>query len=101
MAAGGSILAAGGSACNPGPLAGHAYMVAGHTVQFPHKAYGTQLSFMNQARASSPSAHCKHSCCKLGEEQQAALSCPFQCLNACCVNGAAISINRGPQSCCT
>jgi hypothetical protein len=24
--------------------------VAGHNIQFPHAAYGTQLSFMNQAR---------------------------------------------------
>ena len=43
--------------CVPAAPAGHVYMVAGHSVQFPHKAYGTQLSFMNQARSRSLPAH--------------------------------------------
>lgn len=34
---------------------GRVFMVAGHEVQFPHEAYGTQLGFMNKARASAPS----------------------------------------------
>jgi len=48
---------AAGLDCVPAAPAGHVYMVAGHSVQFPHKAYGTQLSFMNQARVCSPPAN--------------------------------------------
>ena len=46
-------MAAAGVRSNPSAPASHVYMVAGHSVQFPHKAYGTQLSFMNQARLCS------------------------------------------------
>ena len=48
---------AAGLDCHPAAPAGHVYMVAGHSVQFPHKAYGTQLSFMNQARPCSLHCH--------------------------------------------
>ena len=34
----------------PGASACRVFLVAGHNIQFPHAAYGTQLSFMNQVR---------------------------------------------------
>lgn len=42
------------SAMESGEPPGRVFMVAGHQVQFPHAAYGTQFGFMNKARASGP-----------------------------------------------
>ena len=44
------MAAAGRSEGQAGAAACRTFLVAGHNIQFPHAAYGTQLSFMNQAR---------------------------------------------------